>query len=160
MEHPVTIITDHKNLGHFKQPQNLTQCQAWWKLFLQDFDIIWGVEQGINMGPADTLSRKDEVDTLDDNWKVTLLKGDTHYHHIWQLNATLANKIASSSTSNPIVTKALSTMNDEVGEHWLPCTSKEDWVFEHGSLYFKNWLTSKTDSILEDTVTCSIHKDS
>ena len=27
-EHPVTIITDHKNLGYFKQPQNITHRQA------------------------------------------------------------------------------------------------------------------------------------
>lgn len=28
MAHLVTIITDHKNLGYFKQPHNLTCCQA------------------------------------------------------------------------------------------------------------------------------------
>ena len=50
IEHPVTIIMDHKNLGYFKQPQNLSQQQACWMLFLQDFDIKWGVERGINMG--------------------------------------------------------------------------------------------------------------
>ena len=44
MEHLVTIITNHENLGYFKQPQNLTQHQACWMLFLQDFDIKWGVE--------------------------------------------------------------------------------------------------------------------
>ena len=47
---------DHKNLGYFKQPQNLTWRQAQWWLFLQDFDIKWGVEQGINMGPTNVLS--------------------------------------------------------------------------------------------------------
>ena len=29
-EHPVTVITDHKNLGYFKQPQNLSYWQARW----------------------------------------------------------------------------------------------------------------------------------
>ena len=43
-EHPVTVITDHKNLGYFKQPQNLTCQQAQWWLFLQEYDITWGVE--------------------------------------------------------------------------------------------------------------------
>ena len=38
-EHPVTIITDHKNLGYFKQPQNLSCRQARWWLFLQEYDI-------------------------------------------------------------------------------------------------------------------------
>ena len=66
-EHPVTIITDHKNLGYFKQPQNLSHRQARWWLFLQEYDIQWGVERGINMGPADALSQKDEIETSDDN---------------------------------------------------------------------------------------------
>ena len=66
-EHPVTIITDHRNLGYFKQPQNLSRRQARWWLFLQEYDIRWGMERGINMGPADALSRKDEVETSDDN---------------------------------------------------------------------------------------------
>ena len=38
-EHPVTVIMDHKNLGYFKQPQNLSRRQARWWLFLQEYDI-------------------------------------------------------------------------------------------------------------------------
>ena len=40
-KHPVTVITDHKNLGYFKQPQNLTCRQAQWWLFLQEYDICY-----------------------------------------------------------------------------------------------------------------------
>ena len=126
MEHPVAVTMDHKNLGYFKQPRNLTHCQAHWMLFLQDFDIIWGVEQGINMGPANALSWKDEVDTSDDNWEVTLLKGDAHYHHLRQLDTALATKIASSSSANSIVTKVLAAMNDKEDKLCIPCTSKTD----------------------------------
>ena len=38
-EHPVVVITDHKNLEYFKQSQNLTCRQAHWWLFLQEYDI-------------------------------------------------------------------------------------------------------------------------
>ena len=91
-EHPVTVITDHKNLGYFKQPQNLTRQQAHWMLFLQNFHIKWEVEQGINMGPADTLSRKNKVDTDDDNWEVILLKGDNQLYHIQAIDSALAER--------------------------------------------------------------------
>ena len=67
MEHPVTVIMDHKNLGYFKQPQNLTHRQAQWWLFLQEYNVRWGVERGINMGPTDALSRKDKVEMSNDN---------------------------------------------------------------------------------------------
>ena len=129
-EHPVIIITDHKNLGYFKQPQKLTRQQAHWMLFLQDFDIKWGVEQGINMGPADMLSRNDEVDMDNDNWEIILLKGNDQYHHIHAIDSALAEKITSLSSPDPIVTKALTAMNDEAGEPWIPCTAKTDWEFQ------------------------------
>ena len=71
------------------------------------------------MGPAGALSRKDEVGTSDDNQRVTLLKEENQHHHIQQLDTALANKIDFSSSSNLIVTKALTTMNNETGESWL-----------------------------------------
>ena len=61
------VIMDDKNLGYFKQPQNLSHRQAQWWLFLQEYEIRWGVEGGINMGPTDALSRKDEIETCDNN---------------------------------------------------------------------------------------------
>ena len=72
------------------------------------------------MGPADALSRKDEVKTSDDNQEITLLKGGDQYFHIHAINITLAGKISLSSASDPIITKALATMNDENGESWIP----------------------------------------
>lgn len=87
------------------------------------------------MGPADTLSFKDDIDTSDDNHMVILLpSNDTQNHNICHLDLDLADKIKHSSASDPIVTKVLTTMNDEFGEPWLPHTSKEDWTFAEGSL--------------------------
>ena len=66
-QHPVTIITDHKNLSYVKDPRKLSRRQARWFLFLQDFDIIWQVTPGSKMAPADALSQQDLVDTSSDN---------------------------------------------------------------------------------------------
>ena len=107
--HPVTIITDHKNLGYFKQPQNLTHQQVRWMLFLQDYDLVWGVEWEVNMGPANALSWKDEVDTTEDNHMVTMLpKNNVQTHYIWQLDLALVKKISKSSKTDLIITKVFS----------------------------------------------------
>ena len=92
------------------------------------------------MGPADALSRKDEVETSDDNRKITLLKGKNQYFHLWVINHTLAEKISLSSASDPIVINALAAMNSTSREPWIPRTSKEDWRFKDGNLYFKHQL--------------------
>ena len=102
-EHLVVVIMDHKNLGYFKQLQNLTRQQARWWLFLREYNIKWGVERGINMGPADALSRKDEIDMGDDNWEITLLKGDDQYFHIrTKVLRGLCNLISSSAHSSVV----------------------------------------------------------
>ena len=54
------------------------------------------------MGPANALSRKDTVDTDNDNQEITLLKNKDQYFHICTLDTALANKISLSSKSDPI----------------------------------------------------------
>ena len=51
---------------------------------------------------------------------MTLLKGANQYFHVHTINIALANKIASSSVTDPIVTKALAAMNDKSGKPWIP----------------------------------------
>ena len=72
------------------------------------------------MGPTDALSRKDEIETSDDNQEITLLKGRDQYFHICTIDATLAKKMSSSSTKDPIITNALAAMNHDSGKPWIP----------------------------------------
>ena len=92
------------------------------------------------MGPAHTLSQKEEIKTSDDNHEITLLKGRDQYFHIRAINAALAKKISSLSIEDPIVTKALATMNHDSGKPWIPQTKAADWKFIDNSLYFKHHL--------------------
>ena len=90
------------------------------------------------MGPADTLSQKNEVEINDDNWEITLLKGKDQYFHIHTIDSALTDKISLSSVLDPIITKALAAMNDTSREPWIPRTNKTDWEFSDGALYFKH----------------------
>ena len=99
------------------------------------------------MGPADALSRKDKVETSDDNWEITILPGKNQYFHIHAIDVTLANKISSSSASDLIVIKALATMNDASGELWIPKPPRlignlsMDPYTSNTTSMFLNWLT-------------------
>ena len=78
-------------------------------LFLPDYDLVWGVEWEVNMGPANALSWKDEVDTTEDNHMVTMLpKNNVQTHYIWQLDLALVKKISKSSKTDLIITKVFS----------------------------------------------------
>ena len=106
--HPVTLLTDHKNLTYFRQPQKLSHHQARWMMFLQDFDLHFIHIPGSAMGPADALSRLPDPDTSSDNDNVTVLPDDLF---IRAIDVTLVDKISSSSSSDPLVVSALQNLS-------------------------------------------------
>ena len=131
--HPVSVLTDHKNLSYLKYPRKLSRRQARWSLFLQDFNIVWKVTPGTHMGLADTLSRRDHLDTTADNTATPILPDPMVIN---SLDLTLARHIKSSSASDPFVLKALATLDK--GSPLFTCASLLDWSFDNGHLYFRN----------------------
>jgi len=68
------IWTDHKNLKYFQEPHKLNGRQAIWYLKLQDYDFtLCHILRKMNT-KTDILSRKDQVNTKEDNKNVWLLK--------------------------------------------------------------------------------------
>ena len=64
---PFEVWTDHENLKYFREPHKLNGRQARWYLKLQDYDFMLKHIPGkINM-KVDILSRKDQVNTKEDN---------------------------------------------------------------------------------------------
>jgi len=60
-KHPVKVLTDHKNLQYFREPQKVTGRQARWIEFLQDFDYTLEHIAGTTNTVADLLSRRKDL---------------------------------------------------------------------------------------------------
>jgi hypothetical protein len=131
----VTVLTDHKNLTYFRQPHKLSCRQARWNLFLQDFDLHFLHTLGTQMGPADALFRRDNIDTADNNEKLTLLPDDLFTHAI---DVSLADKITLSTPSDPLVLSALQALDE--GVSLFLRAQRTDWLYQEGKLYFKGHL--------------------
>ena len=129
--HTVSVLTNYKKLSYPKDPRKLSCCQARWSLFLQDFNIIWKVTLGTQMGPADALSRKDHLDTTADNTNTPILPDPMVIN---ALNLTLSCHIQSSSTSDPFVLTALAALNE--GSLLFTQATLSDWSFDNGHLNF------------------------
>ena len=82
------IWTDHENLKYFWEPHKLNGRQARWYLKLQDYDFILRHIPGKTNTKADILSRKDQVDTKEDNKDVQLLKDE-----MWTRKSTSKIKV-------------------------------------------------------------------
>jgi len=71
---PFEVWTDHKNLKYFQEPHKLNRGQARWYLKLQDYNFTLQHIPGKMNTKADILSRKDQVNTKEDNKDIRLLK--------------------------------------------------------------------------------------
>ena len=100
-------------------------------MFLQDYDLIWNHTSGTAMAPTDALSRKDSVNTSNDNSEQILLP----HLHINMLDAALASKIAESIPSDQFVIDTLAAMDATTIP--LPRSQPTDWYFDQGALYYK-----------------------
>ena len=159
-QHPVTILTDHKNLSYVKDPRKLSRRQARWALFLQDFDLIWEVTPGTKMAPADALSRKDLVDTSTDNIDVPICPNLTISSPkdaeplrerpplaevlVQTLDLQIMERVRNSSPSDPLVIRALQDLKK--GNPLFPRSSLSDWTFTDNTLYYKGRMYVPPDT--------------
>jgi len=73
-QHPVRVLTDHKNLQYFREPQKVTGHQARWIKFLQDFNYTLEHIAGTTNTVADLLSRRKDLNKgVDSDLPCTLL---------------------------------------------------------------------------------------
>ena len=129
---------DHKNLTYFKEPRKLSWRQAWWLLFLQDFDLAYWALPGTQMAPANTLSHQDDMDTSLDNMNVQPLLSNAFNQQIWAINMALVDEIKHLSSSNPLVLQAVHQMKKEL--LLFNRSQAKDWTFDDRQLYFKHCL--------------------
>ena len=87
------------------------------------------------MASADTLSRHDHVDTTQDNQEVSICPEPVV---IQALDLALAQKIRSSTESDPLVLQALESL--KTGSPLFPRSSMNDWHMTNGHLYFKGHM--------------------
>ena len=158
-QHLITIITDHKNLSYVKNPCKLSRWQAWWSLFLQDFDIIWQVMPGTKMAPANALSRQDEIDTSLDNIDSAICLEPVVIN---TLDLALAKHIWTLLHSDPLVLWAIRGLQE--GSPLFSRSALADWMFEGGHLYYKGWMYippaahhTLIDSLHSSPVSYTIH---
>lgn len=72
-QHPIQILTDHKNLTYYRSPRRLNRRQARWHLFLSQFDYKLHHCPGSQMVQSDALTRNTPTHTADDNVDQILL---------------------------------------------------------------------------------------
>ena len=88
---------------------------------------------GAKLAPADALSRYNQVDTSLDNDNTSIIPEPAVIN---ALDLTLARHIQSSSSTDPLVLRAIQNLSDDTP--LFPRSSLADWTFDNGHLYYRN----------------------
>ena len=133
---------DHKNLKCFQEPHKLNRRQARQYLKLQDYNFILQHILGKTNTKADILSRKDQVNTKEDNKNIQLLKEE-----LWSRRMTAeitiierkttvdeSNLIKEIKRNNTREKKVVQALEKEDGLTW----EEERVVYMEGRIYIPN----------------------
>ena len=73
--HTTVILSDHKNLTYYCEAKKLNQWQAWWSLYLLEFDVKLVYTPGNKMVQSDTLFQQPDLcpDNDTDNENMIML---------------------------------------------------------------------------------------
>ena len=126
------VWMDHENLKYFREPHKLNRRQAQWYLKLQDYDFTLKHILEKTNTKADILSRKDQVNTKEDNKDVQLLK-----NKLWQQRMTVEVTIIKRKT-----TREKSNIFKEIRKN----TTREKEVVQ--ALKKENGLTWEEDRVV------------
>ncbi|EEB89023.1 hypothetical protein MPER_12935 [Moniliophthora perniciosa FA553] len=153
--HPVTILSDHKNLEYFRSAQKLNRRQARWSLFLSEFDLHLIHVPGPRMVQSDALSRRDDH----------VLEEDNDNEDIVMLPDKLFVKVIDTDMKEQIIEKATSddfhkeTIESLLEKGVSPIKSAlEDWKIEDNILLYKGKCYVPNDEKLRREVTKRIHE--
>jgi hypothetical protein len=142
--HPVTILSDHKNLTYFHAAQKLNRRQARWSLFLSQFNLKLVHVAGNKMVQSDALSQRSDLCPEEDvnNVDVNLLPEELFVKVIdIGMHDLLAEAIMKDKTIQDVI-QAVKT-----GGHFPIKSTPSDWKIEDDLLFFKDrcYVPSNSD---------------
>ncbi|ESK82382.1 pro-pol protein, partial [Moniliophthora roreri MCA 2997] len=153
--HPVTILSDHKNLSYFRTAQKLNRRQARWSLYLSQFELQLIHIPGTRMVQSDALSRRpdlvEEKDT--DNEDVVVLPDKLFINTI---NTELKDMLEEALPTDKFFKMTIESLLEK-GVTPIK-SSLQDWRTTDGILYYKNRAYVPNDPTLHKHLVKSIHE--
>ena len=150
--HTTVIYSDHQNLTYFQSAQRLNHRQAWWSLYLSEFDVRLIHQSGSKMVQLDALSRQPNLipakDT--DNEDMTLLPDNLF---LSLLDLTLQDRVLNLGQLDDFL-KSFSISD-------LPFGNPDDWKLElvdgKNTLFYKGQNYVPDDLDLRHDIVRMLH---
>ena len=110
------IFSDHKNLTYYCEARELNRRQAWWSLYLLEFNVKLTHILGSKMIQSDTLSQRPDFipDEDNDNEDITMLP-DNMFINLIDLD--LQKRIANCKDMDQDATEALMLLLNKNQQH-------------------------------------------
>lgn len=143
--HSVTILSDHKNLTYWRNPQQLNRRQARWALFLSQFDMTLVHTPETAMVQSDALSRRPDhrQGTNNDNVERTMLPDNLF---VRMVDLAVVPRFQELAKQDRLFCDALAALRN----HGPPPirSTLTDWSEREGLVFYKNRCYVPADETL------------
>lgn len=151
--HKLVICTDHRNLTYYRLPQQLTERQRRWQLFLSRFNYSLLHVPGSQMTVSDNLSRNPTMDDKSQDDKLDVMIPDHLF--VRTVNFELREKIVQSTALDPIAKDAVEAITGD-GISRMKQDLK-DWEVIDGIIRFKGRIYVPQDDDLRRQIVREHH---
>uniref|UniRef100_A0A0W0GF26 RNA-directed DNA polymerase n=2 Tax=Moniliophthora roreri TaxID=221103 RepID=A0A0W0GF26_MONRR len=153
--HPVTVLSDHKNLTYFRTAQKLNRRQARLSLYLTQFDLRLVHVPGTKMVQSDALSRRPDLvdEEENDNDDIVMLPDKLFVNVIdTELKATLEKALPNDEFLQMTIESLIEKGTPPIK------SSLQDWRTEGNLLFYKDRLYVPNDPTLRRLIVKTIHE--
>ncbi|ESK80881.1 reverse transcriptase-rnase h-integrase, partial [Moniliophthora roreri MCA 2997] len=153
--HPVTVLSDHKNLTYFRTAQKLNRRQARLSLYLTQFDLRLVHVPGTKMVQSDALSRRPDLvdEEENDNDDIVMLPDKLFVNVI---DAELKTKLEEALPSDEFLQMTIESLLEK-GTPPIK-SSLHDWRTEDNLLFYKDRIYVPNDPMLRRLIVKTIHE--
>ncbi|ESK83096.1 pro-pol protein, partial [Moniliophthora roreri MCA 2997] len=153
--HPVTVLSDHKNLTYFRTAQKLNRRQARLSLYLTQFDLRLVHVPGTKMVQSDALSRQlDLVDEEENDNNDIVMLPDKLFVNV--INAELRTILEDALPRDEFLQMTMESLIDK-GTPPIK-SSLQDWRTEGNLLFYKDRAYVPNDPTLQQLIVKTIHE--
>ncbi|ESK95482.1 reverse transcriptase-rnase h-integrase [Moniliophthora roreri MCA 2997] len=153
--HPVTVLSDHKNLTYFRTAQKLNRRQARLSLYLTQFDLRLVHVPETKMVQSDALShRPDLVDEEENDNDDIVMLPDKLFVNV--IDTELKTMLEEALPSNEFLQMTIESLI----EKGMPPikSSLQDWRTEGNLLFYKDRIYVPNDQTLRRLIVKTIHE--
>ncbi|CCO35894.1 Retrotransposable element Tf2 155 kDa protein type 3 [Rhizoctonia solani AG-1 IB] len=158
-EHPVTVLTDHKNLEYWKSARTFNRCHARWHLILASYNFVIAYRLGKQSQKPDALSRRADHSEIEPSPQIML--PETQFEGFGaEITTPLQEQIKEAMQDNPSLDTVMAVAADPDSMPHSIAAKFKDYTLQDSLLLYQGRIVVPDKPEINQKLLCHFHDSS